>query len=113
MISFNGFNEGVLTFADYGSALGAPVAVTNDSKTNTATNGSDFIGVCVNKIGDGYITAQISGYVELPYTGTAPTAGYACLIANGDGGVKTGTDIKKSYKVLKVDTENKIVGFIL
>ena len=52
------------------------------------------------------------GYAELEYTGADPTLGYCHLISAGTNGVKIGEGSKK-YKVLKVDTATKTVGFIL
>lgn len=112
MISYKGFNEGVLTFKDTNTRVGYPVSITESNESREAINGNDFIGVCVGKA-DNYITAQLSGYVELKYTGAEPVRGYSGLVSNGNGGVKTASSAAHSYKVIKVDTENSIVGFIL
>jgi len=112
MISYKGFNEGVLTFKDTNTRVGYPVSVTEGEESREAINGNDFIGVCVGKAGD-YITVQLSGYAEMKYTGSAPVRGYTMLVSNGSGGVKTTSSAAHSYKVIKVDTDNNIVGFIL
>jgi len=58
------------------------------------------------------LNAFIAQYVELEYTGTAPTVGYSKLLASAAGKVKADSD-GAEFLVLKVDTTNKIVGFIM
>ncbi len=112
MISYNGFNEGVLTFKDTDTKVGYPVDISESGLTRNAESGKDFIGVCVSKDND-YITVQVCGYIEMKYTGTLPNYGYQALVSNGSGGVKASTATTKLYKVLKVDTANNIIGFII
>ena len=54
----------------------------------------------------------MGGYVELHYTGAAPTVGYAALAADGSGGVKVLED-GREYLVVSVDTEAQTVGLFL
>ena len=53
------------------------------------------------------------GYVELPYTGTAPAVGYALLAADGKGGVRTAASGGRSCLVVHVDTAEKKIGLFL
>ena len=70
-----------------------------------------FCGVCIHS-DSATADVQLKGYVEVEYTGTAPTVGYAKLLAAAAGKVAADTD-GAEYLVLKVDTANKIVGFIM
>lgn len=88
-ISFNGVGETVATFeAAEGVAAGMPVKVTGDGAVGPCAAGDKFCGVAVSVRG-GYAAVQLSGYARVPYSGTAPTAGYRTLAGAGDGAVKT------------------------
>ena len=49
-----------------------------------------------------------SGFIEVSYTGDAPTPGYVELVADGAGGVKTPTTAGtgRMYDVVSVDTDD-------
>ncbi len=113
MISFNGFDEKVLTFNGIGVKAGALVTVKDNAAVENSAASEDFIGVCVGCVNDSYVTVQVSGYMELPYSGEAPALGYTALVANGNGGVKASSSGKNVCRVLKIDTVNSKVGFIL
>ena len=55
---------------------------------------------------------QLAGVVTAPYTGTAPTVGYAKLSANGTGGVKA-SSTGREYLVLDIDPSANTVTFVL
>lgn len=114
MISYKGYENGVLTFrGDSSISEGIPVSLNIDGSLKSAANEDEIIGVLIRNQ-DGMCAVQVKGYVELPYLSTAaPSCGLCKLCANGDGGVKTKANGLVAYKVLKVDTVNKIVGFIL
>lgn len=114
-ISFNGYKTDVLTFENENAKISYPVTVNAASKAVKAAAESDFIGVCVIER-NGLAGVQTDGYVEMNYSSTAPGTGVAYLVSDGNGGVKvpsSSSNAKKAYKVVKVDTSNKIVGFIL
>ncbi len=113
MVSFKGFDEGCLTFRNIEVRKGDPVAIKLDGVAERANNNTEFVGFCVDVPADGYVTVQVKGYIEVPYTGTKPEPGYVTLTSNGAGGVKIETGGRIIYKVLKVDSDKKIVGFIL
>ncbi len=113
MVSFKGFDEGFLTFRNIEVRKGDPVAIKLDGVAERANNNTEFVGFCTDVPADGYVTVQVKGYIEVPYTGTKPEPGYATLTSNGAGGVKLETGGRMIFKVLKVDTENHIIGFIL
>ena len=114
-ISFKGYGENVLTFNTNVFKVGVPVDIHADSIVGEAPANKDFIGITcyVDKDIAGVI---MNGYVEMPYTGSAPALGFCNLVADGTGGVKaaaSGSAANHIVRVLKVDTDNNIVGFIL
>lgn len=116
MISYKGYDTQVITIHKSSDNLQAGEAVYIDLNGNAArpTSGVHFVGVCCAVRGEN-VSVQTEGYVEAEYTGTAPTHGFVQLVADGNGKIKVNnSDPKCIYrKVLTVDTENNIVGFIL
>lgn len=111
-VSVNGFNENVLTFkAEASAKVNAPVKVSKNDTVAACTAGNAICGVVVNT-NAGYAGVQLSGFVTLPYTSTAPTLGFTSLCADGTGGVKVG-DAGKKYLVTNVNTEKLTVSFML
>ncbi|MEG2234619.1 MAG: hypothetical protein RRZ42_08300 [Oscillospiraceae bacterium] len=111
MFSFKGFNESMLTFpTDSKIETGVPVKISTDSKAVPCATTDTICGVIAASSIDA-ASVQLSGYVELPYTGTAPTFGYTNICANAGGGVTVGGS--HIVLVIKVDTTAKICGFIL
>lgn len=114
MFYYNGYGENALTFStnNTGTTKGAPVNIKMESIVQNSNDGEDFIGICkdVNSI---TATVIMDGYIEVHYTGTEPTYNYCGLVGDGKGGVKTSATAKRNYKVLKVDKNENIVGFIL
>lgn len=113
MVSYKGFGEKFLTLKNTKVKKGDLVAIKNDGVAEKANNSAKFVGLCVDDSHEGYITVQMSGYVELPYTGTMPDINYSAFTSNGNGGVKYENGGNIIFKVLKLDTEKNIVGFIL
>ncbi|MBQ7740584.1 MAG: hypothetical protein IJT65_05055 [Eubacterium sp.] len=112
-ISYNGYDVNVITMpAAEELNIGGGVALNSSGKCINAANETDIIGVAVNNR-EGIAGVQTKGYVEMKYTGSAPSYNYSKLISNGNGGVKVYASGTRDYKVIKLDTANKIVGFIL
>ncbi len=112
-ISYKGYNTKYLTIYSDSVTLGSLVGFDADGNFINAKNGEDFIGVAVS-VRDGIVGVQESGYIELPYDNTIPTCGYCKLVSNGLNKVNVDSaSDTKAYKVIKVDKENKIVGFML
>lgn len=112
-IKFNGLMDEVATFkADTEIGKGYPVKVSANDTVAVAAPGIPFCGVAVGHA-SGLQSVQLKGYVELPYTSTAPTLGFCSLVANGTGGVKVDTTNGRSYLVVNVDTVGGKVGIIL
>lgn len=114
-ISYKGYRENILTFNSDITKVGVPVIVGANSKVFLASADTDFIGFTC--YADGKLAGVIvDGYVEVPYTGNAPLYGSVSLVSNGSNGVKTASSsstTKHVVRVIKLDTANKIVGFIL
>ena len=114
-ISFKGYGENVLTFQASLTNVGVPVIINGNYMVSSAPAEKDFVGITCSADGK-YTGVIMNGYVEVPYTGGAPAFGYVNLVANGSGGVKvpaSATSSNHIVRVIKVDTSNNIVGFIL
>ncbi len=109
-VSFNGFGENTVTFEIQGTINnGAPVMVTSNGKVSAA-NGA-FCGVCINQR-NGYAAVLLRGYAKVPYSGTAPTVGYAKLTSTS-GKIAVDNSNGRSVLVIDVDTTGKTAGIIL
>jgi hypothetical protein len=62
--------------------------------------------------GTEFAAVQTAGFVTVPYTGKAPSAGFCKLCADGQGGVRI-DDSGREYLVIEIDKTAKTVGFIL
>ena len=114
-ISFKGYGENALTFNAELTKAGVPVVINGNYMVSTAAAENDFVGITYSANGE-YASVIVDGYVEATYTGNAPALGYSYIVANGSGGVKvpaSGTTSKHIVRVIKIDPDNKIVGFIL
>lgn len=108
-VSFNGFDEGVITFETDGDIeINSPVMITSNGKVSEALG--TFCGIC-KCTKNGYAAVQLNGYVVVPYV-NAPMVGYSKLTAI-NGKVTTDNIYGREYLVINVDTSAKTVGFIL
>lgn len=111
-VSLNSFNSSVATFLSSTVQKGNLVAMSGNLTVSSAADGAAFCGVCTDNDG-GYVSVQLGGYCRVPYSGTAPSVGYALLAADGSGAVKTVTQGGRTLLVTDVDTTAKTVGIIL
>ena len=113
-ISFNGFNESTLTFkaASGFTSSGIPVKMSANSTVAACAEGNSFIGVS-KSVDGGLAAVQVSGAVTVGYSGTAPTAGYNTLAADGNGKVLVASTGGREYLVVDVKTASSLVTFIL
>ena len=109
-ISYNGFMENTMTSeADETlEVAGVPVKVTSEGKVSPCAEGDKICGVAVN-VREGYVSVQITGFVELPCEGSIE-AGYQTVAAAKNGAVKADAS---GREVLVLKAENGTVGFIL
>jgi hypothetical protein len=112
-LSFSGFGENGATFAAQdGVTPGAPVKMTANGTVGACAAGDNFCGVALNTRG-GYAAVQLSGYVRLPYDGTAPAVGWQALSAAAGGKVQTAVTGGRQMLVLDADAASKTCGVIL
>lgn len=111
-ISFEAIGQTLVTFAAEATLeAGRVCRVTKNGTVGACEAGESFCGVAAQVRG-GLAGVVTQGYVELPYSGTAPTPGYAALAADAEGGVCT-QEGGREYLVVQVDTQNKIAGLFL
>lgn len=111
-ISFKGIGDQYVTFSAAGTAeLGGVCKISANGTVDKCAAGDAFCGV-IAELRFGTAGVTMGGYVELHYTGAAPTVGYAALAADGSGGVKVLED-GREYLVVSVDTEAQTVGLFL
>lgn len=111
-VSFNGFNQNVLTFVsenDIGANI--PVKLIDNGKVAVCQNNDEIIGVCVSSR-SGYTGVQMTGYVKMNYSGDEISVGYNTICADENGGVKV-SDNGRKVLVTDVDSTNQTVGFIM
>ena len=112
-ISYKGYKSNNITIeAGEGLKVGAPVGFDANGKAICASADAMFVGVCT-AIRGVWASVQTDGYVELEYSGTAPSLGITALVAGSNSKVKADAESTYFYKVLTVDTTAKTVGFIL
>lgn len=111
-ISMKGYGENTATFKFQGLVCPAhTVKMTDNLTVGPCEAGDAFSGVAVN-IRDEYACVQLSGHVQLDYTGTAPAVGYCALVSDGKGGVSVGEN-GREYLVVSVDTAKSKAEIIL
>lgn len=110
--SLKGYNAQTATFFAEDVNSNYPVKPFSSGYVTNCIDGNDFIGIAQTVRGD-VVGVQLDGYVEVPYSGTAPTIGNVGLVADGNGGVKQVASAVKKYKVLCIDASTSTVGFIL
>lgn len=96
------------TFAADSGEKGQVCRMEANGKVCPCADGEQFVGV-MEGIRCGCTGVQLHGFAEVDYTGSAPALGYVNLLANGSGGVKTGT-AGRAHLVVSVDeTAKKII----
>lgn len=113
-VSFEGVGESVVTFYNSKTAAagaGVPVKMSGNGEVSACADGDRFFGVALACDTD-FAAIQTDGYVELVYTGSAPTVGFTKLVSGGGSGVKT-AETGGEFLVVDVDTVNKIIGLML
>ncbi len=111
-VSFKGYGENVLTFKSILKDKNTLVKINSDSSVSKALADEDFIGITVYADGK-YAGVVVDGYVEMKYSGTKPAEGFGALVSDGANAVKSSTTSKHIVRIIKVDSDNGIVGFIL
>ncbi len=85
-VAFEGTGQLVVTFETEGEVmLGTPVVMGDNHTVKTAGKDEAPIGF-VQHERQGFAAIQLQGFVDCPFTGTAPTVGWNKLSADGQGG---------------------------
>lgn len=114
-VSFEGIGESVITFyndGDNGAVAGVPVKISGNGEVSACGAGERFFGVALAGEGD-FAAVQVQGFVQLIYSGNAPSVGFVQLAADGSGGVKAVEADGGEFLAVEVDTTNKILGVML
>lgn len=110
-VSFGGLLESTATFKTAASiTAGKLVKMSANGTVAACSDGDKFCGYVVS--GDGsYAAVQVRGIVTVPYTGTAPSVGFASLVSDGTG-VKT-SNSGREHLVISVDSTGSKVTFLI
>lgn len=100
-VSFEEIGRLSVTFAAESGEAGQVCKVTGNAAVSPCAADEVFCGV-MEGIRGGFAGVQLHGFATVSYTGTAPSVGYCNLVADGNGGVKTGSS-GRSYLVVNVD----------
>lgn len=112
-VSFNGFQEQVLTLeTDTPLAAGVPVKVTGNGKAAPCADGDSPAGITSGPSREGFAAVQVSGYVRIAYSGTAPAWNRTVIAADAGGGIKA-AETGREVLVVEQDTAAGTVGIIL
>ena len=88
-----------------------PVKISDDDTVAKPSDNDDFHGV-VESIEKKFCTVQLTGFVSLTYSGTAPSLGYQGLRSAGSGKVEVNANSQKRL-VVNVDSTNKNIKVFL
>ena len=110
-ISFEGVGQVCATFLGAGLTDGQVVKITDNGTVGACSAGDAFCGVALC-CKDDACTVQVSGFVTVKYSGTAPKPGWTGLAADGEGGIKSAGS-GTAYLVADVNDEAKTVTIML
>ena len=103
-ISFEGIGQVAATFAAAeGVAVGMAVALTADSTVGTGKAGDAPCGKVLS-VNNSMAAVQISGMMQLAYSGSAPAIGMGTVAVDGNGKIKTVTSGGMSCMIVSVNT---------
>ena len=87
-VSYEGIGQWAATFACSGVSEGQAVKVSGNGTVAACAENGGFDGVVLSVARDGKAcSVAMGGMVTVSYSGTAPTAGWNTLAADGKGGV--------------------------
>ncbi len=111
-VSFQGYNQNILTFmCDEDIPTNKLVKLTENGKVSVCALSDIPIGVCVNSR-EGYAAVQLTGYARMPYNYDEPSFSFQRIRSDENGAVMADSSGKEVI-VTDIDTQNKIVGFIM
>ena len=110
-LAFDEIGQICVTLECDSGASGKLCKMSADGKAGVCAAGDKFCGL-VSSVRGGYGAVVIRGFVTVPYTGAAPSVGFAGLSANGAGGVKADST-GNSYLIVARDTAANTVTFFM
>lgn len=110
-ITFGAIGKQYVTFASDDAAEGQVCKMSANGTVTACDEDDAFIGV-VESIRGGFASVVLNGYVELPYSGTAPDLGYAILAADDAGGVAE-AEAGRTCLIVTIDSTNGTLGMFL
>ena len=113
-VSYEGIGQWAATFACSGVSEGQAVKVSGNGTVAACAENGGFDGVVLSVARDGKAcSVAMGGMVTVSYSGTAPTAGWNTLAADGKGGVTVVSEGGRSYLAVEADTAAKTVTIVL
>lgn len=110
--SYLGFQREILTLPVKTNITVGKVVTMGENGIALPAADSDFIGL-LDSVRGNVAGVQMKGYVECRYSTPAPTLGMCGLVSDASGNVKASDSAMGKYRVLHVDTNIRVVGFIL
>ena len=111
-ISMKGYGENTATFRTDGIVCASHTVKMSENFTVAPCQADDeFSGIAINARNE-IACVQLDGYVDVPFSGSAPEVGYCSLVADGNGGVKISAGARE-FLVVNVDAVNGTAGIIL
>ena len=112
-VSYEGIGQWAATFSCAGVNAGEMVKVSGCGEVSACAKNDAFCGMVLSVARGGDACAvALGGMMTAGYTGTAPSAGWNELAADGEGGVTVSEDGRKCL-VVDVDESAKTVTFAL
>lgn len=112
-VSFKGINEQVVTFSTVEElAAGTLVTVSANGTVSPCAANGKIVGVVVS-CRENLAAVQISGFVTLPYSGSAPALGVTAIAAASDTKIKADATNGKLVTVVETDTAALTAGILL
>ena len=109
-ICLQGYNSRYITMQADGKMEPGDLVVMSGNNTVKKAAAGKFVGVAHAVRGD-YVLVQTGGFAVLPYSGTAPTVGFATLAADSNADATTSASGREGL-VTEVDATAKTVGVL-
>lgn len=111
-VAFHGTSELILSFeAGQTVTAGHPQAMSANNTVSNAPDGAKPVGIALH-VRNEIAAVKMKGYLELTYSGAAPTLGWNGFVSDGTGGLRVDAG-GLSCLVIHVDTAARRVGLYL
>ena len=109
-ICLQGYNSRYITMQADGKMEPGDLVVMSGNNTVKKAAAGKFVGVAHAVRGD-YVLVQTGGFAVLPYSGTAPTVGFATLASDSNADAAASAS-GREVLVTEVDATAKTVGVL-